>query len=179
MSKSSIRIAYTSVLCALSVVLNMVTINTGVKYLAFSFIYIPSFIAGYKLKPLDAFLVGFLGDLIAGFIRPLGAYLPLIGLASGLLGFIPALIFKFSRLNKVANTIISFILMLIICTSGINTLALYLAYSKGSTFWAYLSLRLPFQVFVNILNLIIVLSLIPIIDKYVKVDFTASTSKSK
>lgn len=165
MSKVNQNIAYTAILCALAAILNMLTIVTSIKYFAISFTYIPCFIAGYKLKPANAFLVGFLGDLIAAIIRPLGPYLPLIGLASGLLGLIPALVFKFSRLNNAANIAISFLLTLIVCTSGLNTLALYLAYSKGGTFWAYLALRLPYQSIVVALNAIIVLALLPIIDR--------------
>ena len=171
MSKVTMRIAYTAMLTAISVVLNIVTFNFGIKDYAFSFVYIPCFIAGYKLKLFDAFLVGFLGDLIAGFIRPLGAYLPLIGIGSGLLGLIPALVFKFLPFSKITNTILSFAFTLIFVTAGLNTLALWLVSSKGSiTFFAYLGGRLPFQLVVLLLNTAIALLLLPIIDKTIKVE---------
>lgn len=169
MSDKSKRIAYASVLTAIAVVLNIFTIQTGVKYFFISFTYIPAFIAGYKLGLSDAFLVGFLGDLIGAMIRPLGPYLPLIGLASGLLGLIPALIFKFTNFDKRLQTILSFVLCLIICTAGLNTLALYLAYSKGQTFFAYLALRIPFQGIVVAINAVIALFLLKPVDKYMKI----------
>ncbi len=168
MSKITQRIAYTAVLTAISVVLNMGTFNAGIKHFALSFVYIPCFIAGYKLKLFDAFLVGFLGDLIAGIIHPLGPYLPLIGIGSGLLGLIPALVFKFSPFGKIANTILSFFLVLVLVTAGINTFALWLAFSKGATFFAYLGARAPFQSLVLALNTIIALLLLPSIDRVIK-----------
>ncbi len=170
MSGSTKRIAYTAMLTAISVALNMGTINTGVPHFAISFVYIPCFIAGYKLKLFDAFLVGFLGDLIAGFIHPLGAYLPLIGLGSGLLGLIPGLVFRFFPFGKVANTLISFFLVLVFVTAGVNTFALWLVASKGATFFAYLGVRFPFQSLVVAINTIIALLLIGPIDRFVKIN---------
>ena len=57
--------------------------NTGVKHFMVSFNYIPCFIAGAFLGPVEGFIVGFMGDLLGGLIRPLGTYIPLIGIASG------------------------------------------------------------------------------------------------
>lgn len=170
MSRTTQRIAYTAMLTALAVALNIGTINTGVPYFAISFVYIPCFIAGYKLKLFDAFLVGFLGDLIAGFIHPLGAYLPLLGLGSGLLGLIPGLVFKFSPLGKVANTVLSFFLVLTFVTAGVNTLGLWLVSSKGKTFFVYLGGRLPFQSLIVVMNTVIAILLLKPIDRFVKID---------
>ena len=166
MSYASKRIAYISVLTAIAVVLNIFTIPTGVRYFVLSFTYIPCFIAGYKLGLIDAFLVGFLGDLIGAIIRPFGPYLPLIGIASGLLGLIPALVFKFTHFNKNLQTVLSYLLVLIICTAGINTYAIYRAFSQGQTFFAFLALRLPFQAIVVFINMSITLFLLKPIDKH-------------
>ncbi len=150
---STKRITMIAMFAAISVVLNMFTIITGVKYFAISFTYIPAFIAGALMGPLSGFLVAFLGDLIAGLIRPLGLYNPLIGIASGLLGFIPGLVFKLLKTNDYIKLALSAILCLVICTAGLNTVALYIMFGGGKTYWGYLSVRLPFQLAVLVINL--------------------------
>lgn len=149
---STKKITIIAMLTAVATLLNIFTINTGVKYFHLSFIYIPSFVAGIFLGPFSGFAVGFLGDLIGGFIHPLGPYNPMIGIASGLLGFIPGIVHKYIKLNDYLKILLSFVLCLIICTAGINTFAIYLMYSSGKTYWAYLMLRLPFQTAVAGMN---------------------------
>lgn len=144
----------------ITLLLNIFTVDTGVKYFVLSFTYIPLFFAGVMINPVVGFLVGFLADLLGSFIHPLGPYNPLIGIASGLLGLIPGLISKIKPLNDYVKAIISFVLMLVICTCGLNTYALFLMYSKGKTFWAYLGVRFPFQVVVASINMVAVLALL-------------------
>lgn len=154
---STKKITTISMLTAIAVLFNLYTIFTGVKYFAISFAisftYIPAFVAGAFLGPFSGFTVGFIGDLIAGIIHPFGPYNAIIGIASGLLGFIPGIVFKFVKGNDTFRLVLSALLCLIICTAGLNTFALYLMNSKGQTFWAYLIVRLPFQVAVIAINL--------------------------
>lgn len=150
---STKKITSIAMLSAIAIIFNLYTIITGVKYFAISFTYIPAFVAGAFLGPFSGFAVGFFGDLIAGFIHPFGPYNPIIGIASGLLGFIPGIIFKFIKGNDYFRLVLSAILCLIICTAGLNTYALYIMYSHGKTFWAYLILRLPFQFAILGINL--------------------------
>lgn len=150
---STKRITMIAMFAAISVALNMLTIITGVKYFAISFTYIPAFVAGAFMGPVSGFLVAFLGDLIAGFIRPLGPYNPIIGIASGLLGLIPGVVFKLLKTNDYVKLALSALLCLVICTAGLNTLALYLMFGAGKTYWGYLSVRLPFQLAVLAINL--------------------------
>lgn len=150
---STKKITMIAMFAAISVVMNLFTIITGVKYFAISFAYIPAFVSGALLGPFAGFLTAFLGDLIAGFVRPLGPYNPIIGIASGLLGFIPGIIFKYLKTNDYVKLGLSALLCLVICTAGLNTVALYLMYGAGKTYWAYLSLRLPFQLAVVVINL--------------------------
>lgn len=150
---STKRITMIAMFAAISVALNMLTIITGVKYFAISFTYIPAFVAGAFMGPVSGFLVAFLGDLIAGFIRPLGTYNPIIGIASGLLGFIPGVVFKLLKTNDYVKLALSALLCLVICTAGLNTFALYLMFGGGKTYWGYLSVRLPFQLAVLAINL--------------------------
>lgn len=167
---STKKIASIAMLTALSVLFNIFSFNTGTKYFQISLIYIPSFIAGGFFGPISGFAVGFLGDLVGGFIHPLGPYNPLIGLASGVMGLIPGLVFKYLKVNDYIKLAISFVLCLIICTSGLNTLAFYLYYSKGKTYWALLTARLAVQTPVTALNaLILMLSWKPLavlVNKY-------------
>lgn len=149
------KIAYTAVFTAMTVIFNIFTIDTGLKYFMITLVAVPCFLAGIIVGPYYAFAMGFLADLIGALIHPLDPYLPLVGLASGLLGFIPGMIFKYLKGNAYLKTVLSFLLCLVICTAGINTYALYLAYSKGQTFIAYLAVRIPFQSLVSVINLTI------------------------
>lgn len=150
------KITYISVLTALSVVANILTFFIVPNRYAVSFIAIPCFIAGYLLGAGAGFIVGFTGDLIAAIIMPAGAYLPLIGIASGLWGFIPGIIFSYFKGKGVVKTIISFAICFIVCSAFLNTLAnwLYVVIDRNSatTFWAYLIIRIWFQAIVCTVN---------------------------
>lgn len=146
------RIAYTAVLTALATVFNIITFFP-VRYCSLSFTAIPCFIAGVVLGPISGFAVGFLGDLLGHLIMPQGAYMPLIGISSGLFGLIPGLIFLLFNGKDYLKIGISFLLCLVICTVFLNTYNLWLVYSKGTkSFWTYLELRLPFQILVSAVN---------------------------
>lgn len=153
--KSTIRIAYLALLTAIATLCNAGSIFIN-RYFTLSFIGIPCFIAGIMLGPISGFAVGFLGDLLGSLIAPQGPYMPMIGIASGLYGLIPGVIFLLFKMKPELKITISYILCLIICTCGLNTVSLWLTYSKGektlSTFWIYLELRLPFQIAVAAIN---------------------------
>lgn len=140
------KIVYVSVLTALSAAVNLLTYYP-VSYIAITFTPVVCFVAGYLLGAKAGFAVGFIGDLIGGLLFPAGVYNPLIGVASGLMGFIPGIIFEYFGGNVYLKALISSILTLFICTAGINTFALYLMYGLGKkTYFAYLITRLPWQV---------------------------------
>lgn len=175
---STKKIATLAMLVSISVLFNIFTILTGVKYFAITFTYIPAFVAGAFMGPVSGFIVPFLGDLIAGFIHPLGPYNPMIGIASGLLGFIPGIVFKYLKINvenisihkrqglriffnylqnDYVKLVLSALLCLVICTAGLNTLALYIMLGAKKTYWAFLVVRLPFQVAVIAINLTVMI----------------------
>ena len=145
---TTVRLAYTGVLIAICLLFNVITFYP-VKYLAFSFTCIPTFIAGILLGPLSGFAVGFLGDLLGWVILPQGAYMPLVGVASGLFGFIPGILFLisgFSDLKYYVKIIIGYAACVLFCTCFLNTFNIWLVYASAKTsFWSYLWLRLPFQ----------------------------------
>lgn len=161
MSKNTKRITFLAAFTALATLANIfvIPLNGGGNYI--SLLYIPCFFAGIFLGPLCGFAVGALSDVIGMLINPLGPWLPLITLASGLLGFIPGVVFKYVKIkSKTLKLLISVGLCLVICTCGLNTLATYLAYSKGKTFWVYLGVRLPLQIGVAVINFIVIWDLL-------------------
>ena len=173
------KIVYTAVFTALSFVANSFS-YFPVSYISISVLPTVCFLSGLLLGAKSGFLVGFIGDLLGAIIFPAGAYNPLIGIASGLSGLIPGVIFDYFKGNGYIKTVISFVLTLVICTSGINTFALYLMYGLGKkTFWAYLIVRLPWQVLIAAGNLVLSLSLFAAIGRiFPKDKFTTEEADS-
>lgn len=154
---NTLKMTFTAVLCALSVVANAVSVQiSGSNYLSFA--YVPCFIAAIYLGIIPATAVGFLGDLVAGLLFPKGAYNPMIGISSTLIGTIPAILYKVFPKKRFVNLVVSLTLCSIVCTAGLNTYALWLMYGakSGKTFWVYLGGRLPFQLLNTIVNGIII-----------------------
>lgn len=153
--KGTVRIAYLALFVALATLFNVGTFVIN-RYFALSFIGIPCFIAGIMLGPISGFVVGFLGDLLGSIIAPQGPYMPMIGIASGLYGFIPGIVFLIFKMKPQIKIAISYLLCLIICTCCLNTVNIWLVYSSGektlATFWVYLKIRLPFQIAVAGIN---------------------------
>ena len=159
------KLVYVSVLTAISAALNVLTYYP-VSYIAISFTMTVCFTAGILLGAKASFAVGFIGDLIGAIIFPAGPYNPLICIASGLMGLIPGVIFQYFKGNLYVKTAISALLCLIICTSGLNTFALWLMYGMGrKTFWAYLIVRLPWQVLVAAVNCALCYAILAIFKK--------------
>lgn len=173
----SYRIAICATFTAIAVVANIFTIDTGLRYFVISLVAIPCFFAGVLLGPIDGFLVGIISDLLGCLIHPIGPFMPLITLSTGLFGLIPGVIFHcFKRGNVYVKAVISFLLCLLICTAGLNTLACWMMYAKGKkTFFVYLGVRFPFQSIVSAINaavsivMLISVQRIPSLKKYFKV----------
>ncbi|MEG2676231.1 MAG: ECF transporter S component [Clostridia bacterium] len=141
------KLAYIAILTALACIFNYFTFFVN-KVFSISFTMIPTFVAG-------VFLVGFLGDFLVGMIFPQGAYLITVGIASGLFGLIPGLVFKYIKLNAYVKIVISFALEFVICTLAINTTTFWVVYSmaKGKSYWVYLWGRFPFQLANTAINM--------------------------
>ena len=157
-------IAVLGLLTALATVSNMLTIPVLPNIFVISFNHTVNFLTGAVFGPIAGFISGFLGDTIGHLIAPKGAYSFYINLASGLSGLIPGLVFtiyhkcvkKKNALKFIAFTLISYILVSILVTSGLNTYALWDMYSRHSkTFWAYLFVRFPYQITVSLINAVI------------------------
>lgn len=87
-----------AMLIALSVVLTRVASVRipvgGVEAIRIGFGGLPILMAGVWGGPVFGFLVGALADLVGYSINPMGAYAPLITLASALRGLVPGLVLK-------------------------------------------------------------------------------------
>lgn len=152
-------ITYIAILSALSVVCNIFTIPISGGTKAISFGYLPPMIAGVFLGPIPGFAVGVLGDVLGQIIHPLGPWIPTMTLSSGLLGLIPALMFKIPKLNPYIKIVLSFTACFLLCTFLINTLSTYKVYvidrGGSKTFWFYVGERLGFMAIVVVINCVI------------------------
>lgn len=162
------KIATLGVLVALSTVTNMFSINVIPNLFALNFNHTVNFLTGAIFGPLFGFLSGILGDIIGCLIAPKGPYNILITIASGLPGLISGFSFllygkfvkKKSAIKLVALSVITYVVITLVVTCGLNTYALWLMYSKGKkTFWVYLSVRVPFQLIVSAINLFLSISI--------------------
>lgn len=162
------QISYLAILVAISVVLNMVGIILPGYSTKLSFTYIPCFIAGIFMGPLAGLLVGFLGDVLGFLIKSDGlAWMPLITVASSLMGLIPGIICKYLKGNAYIKIALSLAVVFVICSVFINTYALFLLYSKGRTFWVYLGVRMPIQSIIFVVNAVAIFALYPPLNKFV------------
>lgn len=144
-------VALQGMLLGLLVIVNIFTIQIIPPYFVFSFVLTVSFLIGELFGPIRSFYLCLLGDLIGCVIHPFGPYNALVGLSCGIIGLIFG--FTHKRKMKIWQLICIFIMVTLICTSGLNTLGLWLMYSANKkTFWAYLIARLPYQLLNSIIN---------------------------
>jgi len=142
-------------LAAVCVLLNTLTLTMPGSGYAISFTYIPTFLAGFYFGPFAGFLVGLIGDVLGCIIWPKGAWIPLITLASALMGVIPGFV-RHLPLSEKWILLISYLLTYVVCSLGLNTYALWSVYAATKkTFWVYLIGRLPLQSTNMLLNLIV------------------------
>ena len=158
MEKSTKYLTYLATFTALSVFTNWLAQTLGTPTNQVTFTYVPCFFAGIFLGPVAGFVTGAVGDVIALLLFPIGAWLPLMTLASGLLGFIPGVVFKYIKIKKsTLKLVISFLACLIICTACLNMLSIYFVFMQGKkTFWAFFIARFPFSFIMAVVNFIII-----------------------
>ncbi|MBQ9781965.1 MAG: folate family ECF transporter S component [Clostridia bacterium] len=181
---STHKIAIMGMLTALSVVVNVFAIQVTPSN-AINFVHTVTLIAGLTLGPYLAFIVGFLGSCIGFFISPMGAYNVFFDISAGLSGLIFGFAFVFYRkviknksfIKLIIIMLIAYILVTIVCTAGINTVACYVLYSNGTkTFFVYLFGRLPFQLITTLINcitssvLVVALNKIQLFNKIFNID---------
>ncbi|MCH5152190.1 MAG: folate family ECF transporter S component [Clostridiales bacterium] len=176
------KLVCVAMLTALSIVANFCTIQLPGNS-AISFTLAICFFTGIYFGPLAAAIVGYMGDLIAHLINPMGAYNWFMALSITLYGVICALVYK-ARLPKIVNLLISAAICYIICLCGLNTFGLWLQYVVGvksgifgigisgvvefitmdqsgikKSFWVYLATRAPMSAVNLTVNTVIVAGL--------------------
>lgn len=163
--KTTKQIALAGLFTALLVIANIFTIQIIPPYFVMSLVLTISFIVGLFLGPINSFIVCILADLIGCLINPLGPYNVLVGLSSGMIGFIFGFIRKIKKPN-VLTIINLYILVTLVCTSFLNTMRLWLMYTVGKrTFFAYLTMRLPWQLVTSTLNCLLSIIACKIVDR--------------
>ena len=147
------RLVYVAVLSALAFVANSsfgtIHISDGLQI---SLVATVGFIAGYLLGPVDGFAVSFIGDFICGIVMPFGAYNPIIGIGTGLWGFVPGVIFKYFKGNDIVKAIISFAICFILNSFAINTFGLSVMYSMS---FESLLVLLPIKLATVVINAVV------------------------
>lgn len=177
-------LALVGVFTALSVVANVFSIDVSPS-LKISFLYFFGFFCGAIFGPLVAFAICFLGDLLA-FLIPVfssGIYWLPTGICSGLLGFIPGLVFttlKFKfRGGVFVKTAISVLATYVLVTLLAGALSNYYyvkfvvfagrEYQK--TFIAYLGAKILFSSIVSALNYALIFATIPVFNSIKSIGF--------
>lgn len=161
----TLKLTSVAMLTAFAVLANMFTIPLTPNFSrVISFTIVVSFIAGIYLGPVSGLTVGFLGDLIAHFINPMGGmgYNWFIGLSCALTGLVAGLVFKL-KLHRLIKLVIALVLSFVICTTLLNNFGLWLQIIVGvkpspsglfqfftmdktdirKTFWAFTTARTP------------------------------------
>lgn len=147
------KIALMGLFVGLLMLANIFTVQIIPPYFVLSFVLTLSFVAGWYLGPVKGFIVGILGDIVGCILHPLGPFNILVSLASGMIGLIFG--FNHSKTN-ILKILATFLLVTLICTCGLNTLGLWLMYAATKkTFFAYLIVRLPWQLLNSTINCIL------------------------
>ncbi len=179
------KIVYIAVLTAVCTITNCFLTIPITPNNSLSFTITVCFIAGYLLGAKAGFIVGFVGDLIGCIIFPLGPYLPLMSVASGLYGMIPGILFAyFKKETKIINfvkVVISSLIIYVICSILLNSISLWLLYSSKG-FGVYLLVRLPLMTANAALNCalcVLVVGILPRVLPNSKFVFNTKTKKEK
>ena len=149
------KLVFTSLMIALTLVLNRIIPATPVYHLTLDFI--PIFITGTLFGPIWAAVTYGVADTLGCIIYPFGPYNPGITLALMIIGLAYAFILYKKDLsgNKlIIRAIISSIALLLI-KMFITTFFLWIQYGGGDTYWAYFIMRIPNCVPIAIANAIL------------------------
>lgn len=155
---STQKIVYTAVLSALCFLANLLTVKINDLWQV-SLVATFGFISGYLLGSGLGFVCSFLGDFICAIVAPTGVFSPVLCLGTGLMGFIPGLIFERFKVNDYLKLIISYISVFILSSIFVNTLGLVLLY--GFPIETYI-VRIPTSLLTIVVNCVISITFIPL-----------------
>ncbi len=129
-------------------------------------IYVVWLIAAAVLGPISGGAVCFVSDVLGSFIIPMGPISPLNVLGNTLYGVVGGLVFKYLPTRSyVVKFIVEGVVCTVLFTCLINSLSLWYVYKwyQGMSFWKYFALKRAFQPLVAGINVIITLTLIPLL----------------
>lgn len=152
----SLKLATMAMFVALYVVLYAVKIPITPES-RISVTFIPVALCGYLLGPVPAMLVGGIGDVVAFFLFPSGAYFPGFTVSAILSGMVyGCLLYKSSGLSMRVRVVISKIIITVCINMILNTLWTAILYEKA--FFVLLFSRvlknlitMPFQIIITII----------------------------
>ncbi len=181
---ASRRIALTGVTAALCIVSNMFEFRFA--DIQFSLTVFTSALAGILIGPFFGFVAVFLGDAVGYVANSWGyLYLPWVGLSCAVMALLAGLVMKLPfrfRGSGYAKLALLCILILVVCSVGINTTGFYFYYTSigfsgkalglieehfggGVTYFAYAVVRLLFmgQIWNNLLNYVLLFAVMPML----------------
>lgn len=172
----TVKLCSLAVLTALSIIANFCTIPLPGNN-AVSFTLAVCFFTGIYFGALPAAIVGYMGDLIAHLIHPLGDYNWFMAISITLYGVVCALVYKL-KIHRTIKIVIAAIICYVVCLCGLNTFGLWLQYVAGvhpspfgvwqliagqghigKSFWVYLAGRAPMSAVNLTVNAVIVAAL--------------------
>lgn len=175
------RLAYTALFAALAIAANGFSVFLPVMGVgasaSLSFNYIVCAFAGIFLGPVAGGIVGGVGDILGWVIQPAGPFNVFITLGSVMLGVIPGLVFKL-KLNPLLSVFISYALVFIVCTAGLNSFGIWLYYVRGKSFFVFLAGRLAMQSVVLLVNASLTAATYYPFSKYVFKGLTPASAKT-
>ena len=140
----------TAIFAALSIVLGkFAAVNIG-DTIRISFESFPIMLTSFLFGPFYGLACGVLADVLGCVLRGY-ALIPLITVASALMGVIPGLLKRFLPVkNQTAKIMISGIAAHVVCSMIIKTVALDLVYKTG--FFALLATRVPVYIVTSVVE---------------------------
>lgn len=164
------KITYIALMTAFTVIANTFF---ELKFFSvqFSVTIFVSVLAGIFLGSAFGFTACFLGDLIGFLLHPFGAYLPWIGISTGLMAVFGALLYGRipweNKTGKILKLLFVNLAIFVFCTAGITSITLNKVWFSSLSYPQYLIQRLfvEGQIWNTLLNALLLFVLLPIVER--------------
>ncbi len=152
----------------LAIVLKLVSQFTDFGIFKLTLVYSIWLMAAATLGVLGGGAVCFVSDILIALVFPNGPINPYLTVGSTLFGVIAALVFKYTPSKSYAvRFVASGVASTVICTCGINSIALYYSYYSHvfDSFWLFFLTSRIWQPLIAAINIGITVSMIPLLKK--------------
>ena len=164
------KITYIALMTAFTVIANTFF---ELKFFSvqFSVTIFVSVLAGIFLGTAFGFTACFLGDLIGFLLHPFGAYLPWIGISTGLMAVFGALLYGRipweNKTGKILKLLFVNLAIFVFCTAGITSITLNKVWFSSLSYPQYLIQRLfvEGQIWNTLFNALLLFVLLPIVER--------------